>query len=137
VLRQLYQTPCNNMLYDAFCGVNKAAFAVATTVDAISSDGRTLTVPIAAIEPDGFYGAAGLLEFGARMGTIDAHVGDQLTLQRAVPGLVAGSGVTIYPGCKRDLNDCTTKFSNTVNHMGFPFIPSQDPFTAGVKFTSP
>jgi hypothetical protein len=90
------------------CGVNKAAFAVAATVDAIASDGRDAhDRRSAAGFADGYFGAAGLLEFGARMGTIDRARGRPAHARARGPGLIAGSGVTIYPGCKRDLNDCT------------------------------
>jgi hypothetical protein len=133
VLRQLIQAPCNNVLYDSFCGVNKASFGVAGTIDAIAADGVTLTVSEASAFADGYFGAAGLLEFSTRIGTIVEHVGDQLTLRRAVPGLIVGSAVTIYPGCKRDTTDCNVKFNNIANHMGFPFVPSMDPFKDGAQ----
>jgi uncharacterized phage protein (TIGR02218 family) len=132
VLRQLWQGPCNNQLYDSFCGVNKAGFAVAGTVDTISADGITITTAAAAAFADGYFAAGGLLEFGSRRGTIVGHLTNTLTLFRAVPGLVATSSVTIYPGCDRSLTTCHGTFSNSANHMGFPFIPVRDPFTTGV-----
>jgi uncharacterized phage protein (TIGR02218 family) len=132
ILRQLYQGTCNNTLYDTFCGVAKASFATAGTVDTITADGLTIEVSEADALADGYFAAGGLLEFGSRRGFITAHVGPALTLFRAVPGLVVSSSVTIYPGCDRSLADCGTKFSNIGQHMGFPFIPSVDPFTDGV-----
>lgn len=133
ILPVLVQAPCNNVLYDAHCGVNKAAFAWPATIDAIAADGVTLTIPEAADKADGYFGADGLLEFGNRVGTIVQHVGDQITLLRAVPGLLVGSDVTLFPGCKRDLGDCGDVFGNVANHMGFPFVPHVDPFRVGVR----
>lgn len=132
ILRQLYQGPCNNTLGDSYCGVNLAALAVTGNVDAISADGLTVDLSEADALPDGYFGSGGRLVFGSRYGFITNHVGAVLTLFRAVPGLTVGSNITITPGCDRSLTDCTTKFSNTANHMGFPFIPSVDPFTQGV-----
>lgn len=132
ILRQLYQGPCNNTLGDAFCGVNLAGLAVSGTVDTISADGLTVEVSEADDSADGYFGAGGRLAFGSRYGFITSHVGPTLTLFRAVPGLIVGSSVSISPGCDRSLTDCTTKFSNTAQHMGFPFIPTVDPFTQGV-----
>ena len=132
ILRQLWQGPCNNQLYDTFCGVNKASFAVSGTVDTISADGLTIDVSEADAFADGYFAAGGLLEFGNYRGFIIAHTDATLTLFRAVPGLVAGSGITIYPGCDRTLGTCNDTFANAANHMGFPLIPPRDPFTTGV-----
>jgi uncharacterized phage protein (TIGR02218 family) len=131
ILRQLYQGPCNNEFGDAFCGVDLDALAVSGTVDAISADGITVTVSEADDSPDGYFAKGGRLTFGSRYGFITAHVGGVLTLFRAVPGLIVGSSVTLTPGCDHSLTDCTV-FNNVANHMGFPFIPSVDPFTQGV-----
>ncbi len=133
ILRQLWQGPCNNQLYDAFCGVSKASFAVSATVDSISADGLTISVSEADAFADGYFSAGGLLEFGGRRGFIVGHADDVLTLFRAVPGLMAGSSITIYPGCDRTLGTCTGTFSNTANHMGFPLIPPRNPFTSGAE----
>jgi hypothetical protein len=132
ILRQLWQGPCNNQLGDSFCGVNLSAFNVAGTVDTISADGLTITVPEAAALADGYFAAGGKLIFGARIGFLVGHVGDTLTLFRRVPGLVAGSSVTLQPGCDRTHGTCDSVFSNAANHMGFPLIPSRDPFKTSV-----
>jgi uncharacterized phage protein (TIGR02218 family) len=136
VLRQLYQGPCNNTLYDSFCGVVRANFSAAATVTAIASDGVTLTVPVASSQANGYY-TGGQLQFGSRWGFITAHTGSTLVLLRSVPGLAVSSSVTISAGCDRQIGTCHTKFNNIANHQGFPFIPSLDPFTAGVGKTTP
>jgi uncharacterized phage protein (TIGR02218 family) len=136
VLRQLYQSPCNNTLYDAFCGVVRAGFSAAGTVSAIATDNITLTVAEAALQADDYY-TGGQLAFGSRWGFITAHTGTTLVLLRPVPGLIATSAVTISAGCDRQIGTCETKFNNLANHMGFPLIPSRDPFTAGVGDTAP
>jgi hypothetical protein len=133
ILRQRYQAPCNNTLYDAFCGVSKASFSDATTVQAVAADGVTLTITDAALQVDGYYGAGGLLQFGSRYGYIREHTGDQVVLVAPVPGLIATSAVTISAGCDRSLGTCTTKFANAANHQGFPFVPTEDPFRHGVR----
>jgi hypothetical protein len=102
-------------------------------VDTISADGLTITVSEADPFADGYFAAGGLLEFGSYRGFIVAHTGSTLTLFRAVPGLAASSSITIYPGCDRTLSTCNTTFSNAARHMGFPLIPTRDPFTTGVE----
>ena len=133
ILRQRFQAPCNNTLGDSFCGVNLASFAVTDDVTAISADGLTVTIPDAALQADGYYGAGGRLVFGSRYGFIKEHTGDEITLLTAVPGLIVGSTVTISAGCDRSLTTCNTKFSNAANHQGYPFIPTADPFRHGVR----
>lgn len=136
VLRQLYQAPCNHTLYDQFCGIVKANFSSAATVTAIAADGVTLTVPVASLQADGYY-LGGQLQFGSRHGFIVAHSGSTLVLLRPVPGLAVSSSVTISAGCDRSIETCAAKFSNIPNHMGFPLIPEQNPFTSGVGATTP
>jgi uncharacterized phage protein (TIGR02218 family) len=136
VLRQLYQAPCNNSLYDSFCGVVKANFSAAATVTAIASDNVTLTVPNAALQADPYY-TGGQLQFGSRHGFIVSHVGSTLTLLRPIPGLAVSSSVTISAGCDRSAVTCQNKFSNIANHMGFPLIPNLDPFVQGVGKLTP
>jgi uncharacterized phage protein (TIGR02218 family) len=136
VLRQLYQAPCNNTLYDSFCGVVKASFSAAGTVTAIATDNVTLTVPTASAQADGYY-TGGLVQFGSRHGFIVSHVGTTLVLLRPIAGLAVSSSVTISAGCDRSIATCHTKFNNVANHQGFPLIPTLDPFTVGVGRTDP
>lgn len=133
ILRQLWQGPCNNQLGDAFCGVNLDSFAVAGTIDTISDDGLTVDVSEADAFDDGYFAAGGKLIFGSYVGFITAHTDATLTLFRRVPGLIAGSSVTLYPGCDRTYATCNTTFSNAARHMGFPLIPTRNPFTSGVE----
>lgn len=136
VLRQLYQGPCNNTLYDTFCGVHQPSFTTAGTVTAIASDNVTLTIAEAALQADDYY-TGGVLTFGSRRGFIIAHTGSTITLLRPVDGLAVSSSVSISAGCDRQIATCETKFNNITQHMGFPFIPSVDPFTQGVDVTDP
>lgn len=131
MLRVLYQTPCNHNLYDANCGVDRDAFDTSGSIDAIATDGVTLTISEADALADGYF-TAGMLKFGNEYGFIRSHVGDQVVLLRPVPSLAVSSSVTLYAGCDRSLATCTTKFSNTANHLGFPFIPTLNPHTDGV-----
>jgi uncharacterized phage protein (TIGR02218 family) len=127
VPRWLYQPQCNHMLYDQFCGVDPAAYTVPGTIGAIV--GRTLTVPEAAAQADGWYNG-GWVKDGETYVFIQQHVGDQLTLL-SFPGngaLVVGDAVTITAGCDRLASTCAAKFGNLPNFMGFPFMPTTNPF---------
>lgn len=45
--------------------------------------------------------------------------------------LVEGAGFTIYAGCDKRFETCRTKFANSVNFRGFPYMPGNDAVQAG------
>ena len=57
-----------------------------------------------------------------------------LTLSRAVPGLLTGAAITLYPGCDHTRATCAAKFANLDNFGGFPWIPTRNPFDGGSLF---
>lgn len=125
VPRWLYQTQCNHMLYDAFCGINPAAFTFPGTIGAMT--GIVLTVPEASAKPDGYYNG-GFLKDGETYAFIQTHVGDQITLLARSPSLALGDVVMLTAGCDRTRGTCLAKFANLPNFMGFPYIPDQNPY---------
>lgn len=140
-IRARYQRNCRHALYSAGCGVDKATFAVAGSITAVT--GLVLTVPEAASQSDGWF-AGGALEFpDGSFRMITSHVGDQITISRQNRYLTdiftstgwglswgqywGGFAVTLYPGCDRTLNTCLTKFNNILNNGGFKWIPQKNP----------
>ncbi|MEW6169845.1 MAG: phage BR0599 family protein [Pseudomonadota bacterium] len=59
---------------------------------------------------------------------IVAHSADSITLAAVPPGLSVGATVVLYPGCDHTLSTCESKFGNSANFGGFPFIPTKNPF---------
>lgn len=143
-LRKRYQRSCPHVLYGRGCSLNKADWATAGKMLALSADGLTVTVPEAASFADGYF-TSGMIE--APDGTlrfITNHIGQFLTLIRPVSslgealinsgygvsygGFYGGVSVNIYPGCDRTKETCNNKFNNLPNYGGFPFIPLKNPF---------
>ena len=60
--------------------------------------------------------------------TIRAHSGDQILLSHNLPvNSFSTFGFDVFPGCrKRKDADCTSKYDNAANFMGFPWIPIQE-----------
>ena len=60
--------------------------------------------------------------------TIRAHSGEVLELSHELPSSVAaGAGFDLYPGCRhRLIEDCLSKYNNSSNFLGFPWIPRQE-----------
>lgn len=125
----LYQTQCNHMLYDQFCTINPATFTFAGTLGAIA--GTTVTVAAAAGKPDGYYNG-GFLKDGDTYAFIQTHVGTSLLLLAMSPKLVTGDAIALTAGCDRTRATCIAKFNNLANFMGFPYIPTKNPYSSGL-----
>lgn len=123
---------CQLAVYSVACGKNPADYT--TTGCAISAiAGRTLTVPDAALQPDDYYTAGeAVVETGAAAGErlyIAAHTGDQLAILTALPpGLTASDTIAITAGCDGLETTCDTKFDNLEWFLGFPRVPTVNPF---------
>lgn len=129
-LRRLYQRQCPHVLYGPACRLNKATFAVTAELTAVS--GTTLSAAEFDAQPDGYF-AGGFLEYTNPDATIErrfitAHTGADIVISLPLSVLDAGSQVVAYPGCDHALSTCSSKFSNSDNYGGFPFIPSKNPF---------
>ncbi|MFN4063440.1 MAG: phage BR0599 family protein [Parazoarcus communis] len=142
-LRARYQRTCRHALYSRGCTLDPEDFAVAAPVTAAA--GNVVTVPAAALQPDGWYLGGMLRAEDGSLRLITAHAGSQLTLSRPIEILItavpaAGYGlsygkwyggevvVKIYPGCDRVRATCESKFDNLDNFGGFPWIPTKNPF---------
>lgn len=129
--RNLYQAPCANSLYDAGCTLNQASFAVSGTV----ISGSTVSVVKAALSQATGYFDLGQITFTS--GINNGVTRSIKTYIQGTPGTVslftplpsapsAGNTFTIYPGCQKDINTCTTKFNNALHFRGEPYIPAPE-----------
>ena len=135
-LHRFYQRQCPHLLYGAQCGLSRSAFKVSATV--INVINNVIQVNEAAQQIDGYF-AGGYIAFVNMSGStenrlITDHTSIDLTLPAAVPGLAAGDAIELYPGCDHVLNTCDTKFSNSLNYGGYPWIPTLNPFGGTTLF---
>jgi len=129
-LRRNFQGSCPHVLYGSACQVNKLAHRVAGPVSLISSG--SLTVPAAGGFSDGYFDG-GFVQFFTVEGLADTrfiseHVGSVVSIPYAFQGIAVGSLVDLYPGCNHTTEECNTKYSNILNHGGFPYTPLNTPF---------
>lgn len=126
----VFQSQCNWSLYSTPCGVSKASFK--TTGTALSVSGAMVRATAFGAKPDGWFnnGWAELPNGERRF--IVAHIGDAITLQTSIPSLVVGGTVDAYAGCDRSETTCAAKFSNLANHMGFPRVPTRNPYDGSI-----
>lgn len=123
--RNLYQPSCMYSLYDAGCGVSRAAHAVNSTA-ASGSTRQTINCALAE--------AAGHFDIGEIVVTSGPNIGVRRTVRSYAPGIVrlayplpysplVGNAFTIYPGCDKRLVTCDVKFSNKPRFRATPFVP--------------
>lgn len=126
--RFTFSATCNHTHYDGRCKVDKdsAAFKKDLVVSAQNGNVYTLTGA-------GAFGAdffeRGYLEFNGDFRSILSQSGDDLTVILPFSSSPVGSTISARAGCKlRIATDCDTKFSNSLNFGGFPYIPTKNPF---------
>lgn len=121
-----YQNPCNHVLFDSRCKLSASSYNQETTITSV--DGSTVEVA-----DDGFadnYLRAGEIVIpakGERRLIID-NVANILTLGFTFANAEAEDSVTLYAGCNHSFTECKTKFSNSLNFGGFPYVPTDNPF---------
>lgn len=125
-----YQSVCNHVLGDARCKINLPSLSVTTAL--AGWNGSTVTILSAGGKPDGYF-INGVFKTPTEQRTVLAHVGTLLTLNYPLRKYRYGTAVTVSPGCNHSYTgDCLTKFNNQINNGGFPFIPTDNPFTDGI-----
>lgn len=129
-LSAAFQKSCRHALYGPFCGVNLGSFQISATASE-SQDAVTFTVAEADNRPDGYY-TGGVALYDGIYVFISSHVGDQLTMLAPFIELndeIAANGdqaLLIAPGCPLRISICNTRFNNSQNFGGFPYIPDRD-----------
>lgn len=102
------------------CRLDVDDWKQAVEITAVS--GRVVTVPLAAMQPDGAF-TAGILFWGGGEYFVESHVGDALTLEKAPPGLAAllPEDADLVPGCNLTPENCLS-FENIANFGGFWYM---------------
>lgn len=130
-LRRPAQRQCPHGLYDSGCTVSAAAFGASGML--VSWIGATVTSGVFATQPDGWW-VGGKIVLDGVLRFIVGHATDTLTLTSGVPGLAQGAGFVVFPGCDHMPGTCDTKFDNSDNYGGMPWLPTKNPFTGDSAF---
>ncbi len=123
LLTQKRSPMCRTDLFSTLCGVDKTAYDVSTSVDAIVS-AFTFTVTGALAQADGYFNQGVVVSASGTALEIANWVQGTQTITTYLPCsqiLTAGDNLTLYPGCDKTLgvNGCA-KFSNQLNFQGEP-----------------
>lgn len=102
------------------CTLDIADWQQTISITAVS--GRTLTVPLAALQPDATF-TAGILDWEGEEKFIESHVGETIILESELNGLAAAVDLAdqdalVAPGCNLQPERCL-EFDNIANFGGF------------------
>ena len=127
-----FQSPCNWVLYDGQCQVNRAAFEFPEVVIDLGIN----TVQVNAIPPaftaDTFLGGEIVVPRTSERRMIVGVVGTTFTANFPFSDLIIGDDVNIAAGCDHAFTTCRDKFSNATRFGGHRFIPFINPFSEGI-----
>jgi uncharacterized protein len=129
--RNTCQPQCNWALYSSQCGVSKAAFFVSGPVTVVSGD--TVQSTAFAGQPSGWLNNGYLERTNGERRWIVDHVGATVTLLSPFLDLVPGEVIVGQAGCDRTEAVCDSKFNNHARFLGFPRVPTKNPFDVGVS----
>jgi uncharacterized phage protein (TIGR02218 family) len=131
----MYSTTCNWGVYSAACGVNKELFRVDGNLD--SFDILELSVSELATKPDGYFTAGMMIRVSTgETRWILLHAGVTVTLAAPLTGLTVGEALIFYAGCDGLESTCQEKFNNLPRFLGFPDVPTRNPFVDNVFGTA-
>lgn len=137
--KRTYRGLCGHVLFDGGCKVARPSFLFSVTVTAMSADGLTITVNGAGISGQAasyFLGGELHKMNGDRRMVLTFTDGGggsgTITVMLPFSGVAIGDTLELTAGCDHVIGTCRTKFSNEVNYGGFPWIPTRNPFDAGI-----
>lgn len=126
-----YQNPCNHVLFDSRCKVNRAIFSTVTTV----TDAQTLDVNVVDDGADDGALAAGEIvnnRTGERRLILN-NLANTVSINYPFVDMRVGDEVELAAGCDHSFSTCKAKFNNALNYGGHPYIPTDNPFQGEVS----
>ena len=149
VPRLTYLPTCNHVVYDAYCQKNPLDFTYGGNVTSIlargdpagSPDGPSVLVDLGG--PD-VFAQPGFFTAGYFSRTIPASDPRFIIAHTVVSSFALIVSMSDFPpdmtlgsmeftaGCDGSIGTCQTKFDNLANFLGFPYMPTKNPFTQGL-----
>jgi uncharacterized phage protein (TIGR02218 family) len=132
-----YSAECRVDLFSGKCGANRAAFAVAASVTAltdgalgVASDNRVFFASSLG-QPPGWFDYGEIWWTGGnnagRKTEVRSFAGGRIELWEPMGlDLAVGDTFTIHAGCDKSFATCKAKFNNVLNFRGEPHVPGND-----------
>jgi hypothetical protein len=130
--KNIFTPSCSRTLFRDGCPVPKDHNTWTGTVKA-GATRTSVPIQLSAYPANGFFDNGGMSALDGQPAMIRFYWGDVVVLTRELRSIPAeGTVVSIWPGCDKTLNSCTTKFTNdsggsphdfSAYFRGFPWIP--------------
>lgn len=117
------QFTCGNVIYDSKCRLKENDLKVAAHIDRV--DGLNIYSSTFANYADGYF-ANGLFRWNGYVRLITEHEGERIKLKYPLNETAYGE-MTAAPGCDQLFTTCHTRFKNTLNFNGCPYVPPANP----------
>lgn len=121
---------CQWSQYDINCGLNPLSFVKSGTV--LSFSGLTINTDASLTEVSATHFQGGYVEidgeFGKERAWIISQSGSNVAVDRLLPSMAAGTGISAYPSCRGDLTRCDTIFNRRFKFVGAPYATSVNPY---------
>jgi len=135
ICRVRLQSLCNNRLGDDICTINKELFSISSVGVTVDSTRKILVSSAftGSGHPDGYF-TNGIAVVSGVKRTITKHVGDTINIAFPIAGLAPPIGTLdeVYAGCDKTPQTCRDRFSNLINFVGMPYIPTKDPLVVPI-----
>lgn len=137
-LRKDFGASCQHTLYDEGCGVLKEDFETSVLISNVTGSVLTGTGEIAATADADWFVTGYAKRTNGEIKFVVAQSGDTVTLLVPFTGLLPGETISIFAGCKRDIDTCFVKFNvpenvDAENFFGFHVNPKKNPFKTGLQ----
>lgn len=111
---------CQNCIYDEKCNLNKDDYAFEITV---ASWDKLFLKSLNLLEKPSGYFTDGYLRTGNSVRAISLHQDNMITFKYPINDSEKYDKIVVYPGCSQVFKTCATRFGNTDNFNGIPYIP--------------
>ena len=118
---------CQNCLYDSRCKVSSDMYGIKCYVD-ISMDYTHIMSTNLNERPSGYF-TGGFIKMGRAYRAVKLHSGNSIWLKYPISLADREGSFMVYPGCDNTFRECATKFHNTDNFSGVPYIEPYNAFT--------
>lgn len=120
-----YQGPCNHVLFDQFCRVDRSLHEQFSTISHIN--GNLITVAGSTFPNDSCSGGEMVLTGRSQRRMIIGNTGNVFRLSYPFMTPAVGNPVSFTRGCNHSFAACKT-FLNQRNFGGFNLVPNRNPF---------
>lgn len=122
---------CQNCIYDERCTLNKDDWALTCYVD-IGMEGLKIYSTNLNEKPSGYF-TNGYIKMGNSFRGILKHEADCITIKYPINISDLSGSFIAYPGCDGLFGTCASRFNNTDNFSGVPYVQPYNAYSTSVE----